>query len=50
MDYLGFGYAAAVAVGGIIGYAKAGDTIIFISTLRCTLLWIGLQPGWIGWA
>ena len=29
MDYLGFGYAAAVAVGGIVGYARAGDTVIF---------------------
>ena len=34
MDYIGFGYAAAVAAGGIVGYVKAGDTVVFISTLR----------------
>ncbi len=25
MDYFGFGYAAIVASGGVIGYVKAGD-------------------------
>jgi len=27
VDYIGFAYAATVAAGGIIGYAKAGTTI-----------------------
>jgi len=27
VDYIGFAYAATVAAGGIIGYAKAGMTI-----------------------
>lgn len=27
VDYIGFAYAATVAAGGIIGYAKAGMTM-----------------------
>lgn len=27
LDWIGFGYAALVASGGIIGYAKAGKSI-----------------------
>jgi len=30
VDYIGFAYAATVAAGGIIGYAKAGMTLSFI--------------------
>ncbi|KAK2188550.1 hypothetical protein NP493_129g04048 [Ridgeia piscesae] len=33
MDYLGFGYAAAVAVGGIVGYARAGSVISLVMGL-----------------
>ena len=56
MDYLGFGYAAAVAVGGIIGYAKAGDTVIFYfnfaynTVLHIVMDWrcsrVGYRTGW----
>jgi len=30
VDYIGFAYAATVAAGGIIGYAKAGMTLSFM--------------------
>lgn len=30
VDYIGFAYAATVAAGGIIGYAKAGMTRLLI--------------------
>ncbi|KAI0209820.1 Transmembrane protein 14C [Lamellibrachia satsuma] len=33
MDYIGFGYAAAVAAGGIVGYVKAGSFISLVMGL-----------------
>jgi hypothetical protein len=30
VDYIGFAYAATVAAGGIIGYAKAGMMYSFV--------------------
>jgi hypothetical protein len=33
LHYFGFGYAALVATGGIIGYAKAGEPFLLLLKL-----------------
>lgn len=39
VDYIGFAYAATVAAGGIIGYAKAGKTCVHLSCFYILLLY-----------
>nr|NP_001004610.1 transmembrane protein 14Cb [Danio rerio]AAH81484.1 Zgc:103519 [Danio rerio] len=33
MDWLGYGYAALITIGGIVGYAKAGSFISLVAGL-----------------
>ncbi|XP_074642457.1 transmembrane protein 14C-like [Tubulanus polymorphus] len=35
VDYIGYGYAAFIALGGIFGYVKAGSTMSLLSGLVC---------------
>ncbi|XP_064625071.1 transmembrane protein 14C-like [Lineus longissimus] len=42
LDIVGFGYATIVALGGIVGYMKAGSTISLVMGVTCgSLLGLG---------
>lgn len=43
VDYIGFAYAATVAAGGIIGYAKAGMMYSFVYHNNIPNTWIQLN-------